>query len=80
MIGIQTAREGRSTWAWRTMNSRCSPWGKIEGFEDALVPEARPTFVHDLGFDLWNEVLGLIVDDGQQILFPFGEHADCDRG
>ena len=37
------------------------------------MPKTRPAFVHDLGFDLGNKILGFFVDDGQQIFFPFGE-------
>jgi len=37
------------------------------------VPVARPSFVHDLGFHLGHEVLGFLVHDGEQILFPVGE-------
>ncbi len=47
--------------------------GKLEAVEDLAVPVARPALVHDLGFDLGNEVLRLLVDDRQQILLPLRE-------
>ena len=45
--------------------------GKIQGLEDAFVPKARPAFVHDLGLNLRNKILGLFVDHRQQVFFPF---------
>src|SRR5262249_1049558 len=46
---------------------------QLERVEDALMPEARPAFVHDLGFDLWDEVLCLFVDDREDISLPVAE-------
>src|SRR5207249_2221767 len=43
---------------------------QLEGVQDPLVPEARPALVHDLGLDLRDEVLRLLVDDGEQVLLP----------
>ena len=46
---------------------------KFEAVEDLAVPVARPPLVHDLGLDLRNEVLRLLVNDRQQILLPLRE-------
>ena len=43
---------------------------QVEAVEDALVPERGPALVHDLGLDLRDEVLRLLVDDGEEILLP----------
>ena len=47
--------------------------GKLQAVEDLAVPVPRPPLVHDLGFDLRDEVLRFLVDDRQQILLPFRE-------
>src|SRR5215510_1126341 len=47
--------------------------GEIQSLKDALVPKARPALVHDLGFNLWNKILGLFVNYGEQVFFPFRE-------
>ena len=46
---------------------------QLERVEDSLVPERGPSLVHDLGLDLWNEVLRFLVDDGEEVAFPVGE-------
>src|SRR3989454_11859668 len=43
---------------------------QLEGVEDPLVPEARPALGHELGLDLRDEVLRLLVHDGEQIPLP----------
>ena len=53
---------------------------QLERLENSFVPETRPALVHDLGFDLRDEILRLLMDDGQQILLPLRQMADCDRG
>src|SRR5689334_7137559 len=46
---------------------------QAQAVENALVPEARPAFVHDFGLDLRNEILRLFVDDREEILLPVAE-------
>ena len=38
-----------------------------------MVPIRRPPFVHNLGLDLGDEILGLFVGDGQKFLLPIGQ-------
>src|SRR5262245_27875322 len=46
---------------------------QVEAVEDALVPERGPALVHDLGLDLRNEVLRVLVNDGEEVALPVGE-------
>ena len=46
---------------------------QIQRFENAFVPEARPTLIHDFGFHLRNEILRFIMNNGEQIFFPIRE-------
>ncbi|MEA3220797.1 MAG: hypothetical protein OZX49_01912 [Immundisolibacter sp.] len=46
---------------------------QVQAADDAVVPEAGPALVHDLGLDLRDEVLRFLVDDGQQVPLPVGE-------
>ena len=48
---------------------------QIERGHDPVVPVAGPALVHDLGLDLGQEVAGLLVDDGQEVLLPVGQIA-----
>ena len=48
---------------------------QVERGHDPVVPVAGPALVHDLGLDLRQEVAGLLVDDGEQVLLPVGEVA-----
>jgi len=43
---------------------------ELDRVEDALVHERGPPFVHDLGLDLRDEVLRLLVHDREQVLLP----------
>ncbi len=49
------------------------PLFELERLDDLLVPVARPALVHDLGFHHGEEILGFLVNDGEQVLFPFLE-------
>ena len=49
------------------------PLLEVERLENPLVPVARPSLVHDLRLHHRDEVLGFLIDDGEQIFFEVGE-------
>src|SRR5262249_462631 len=46
---------------------------QVETIQYLSMPIAGPTLVHNLGFDIRDEVLRLLLSDGKQILLPFAE-------
>ena len=46
---------------------------QVEAVEDLAVPVAGPALVHNLGFDLRDEVLRLLMGDGEQIPLPLAQ-------
>jgi len=46
---------------------------EVERLEQLLVPIAGPSLVHNLRFHHRDEVLGFLIDDGEQIFFEVGE-------
>ena len=46
---------------------------QLQCLQYPFMPKTSPTFIHDLGFDLRNEIPGLFVHNREQILFPIGQ-------
>ena len=44
---------------------------KVNGVQNFPVPIGGPPFIHDFSLDLGNKVLGLLVNNGENILLPF---------
>src|SRR5215468_6458617 len=70
MIGIEPAGDRTQNLGMPNKKFNLKALGELQSLKNAFVPEARPAFVHDLGFNLWNKILGLFVDDGEQVFFP----------
>src|SRR5438046_9449140 len=73
MIGIVAARNGPDDMVDAQEKLEMQLLRQLEGFEDALVEERGPPLVHDLRLDLGDEVLSLLVDDGEEVLLPLLE-------
>src|SRR5262245_8767452 len=73
VIGIEPAGDRTQNLRMPNEKFNLKALGKIQSLKNAFVPKARPAFIHDLGFYLWNKILGLFVDYSEQVFFPFRE-------
>ena len=71
VIRVEPAGDGTQNLCMPNQKFNFKALRKIQSLKDAFVPKARPAFVHDLGLNLRNKILGLFVDHGHQVFFPF---------
>src|SRR5262245_47018329 len=73
VIGIELAGDRAQSLTMPYEKFNLKALGNIQSRKSAFALKARSTFIHGLGFNLWNKILRLFVDYGEQVFFPFRE-------